>query len=195
MKTLCSKPNQDYLKDAIHRIKYIPGDIVETGVFQGGMMMIATKELLKQKIIRDIWLYDTYEGMPKPGPEDKKLDGSPMLGKHACTLGEVKGNLRSTKYPATKLHFIKGMIEETLEEENNRPHQISLLRLDTDFYSSTKAALEYLYPRLHKEGVLIIDDYNCWKGCQKAVNEYFRNKNIEITKIDKSAVEILVRTK
>ena len=76
--------------------------------------------------------------------------------------------------------FIKGKVEDTLLENNNLPKEISLLRLDTDFYESTKKELEVLYPRLVSGGVLIIDDYGHWKGSKRAVDEYFQlNKNFE----------------
>lgn len=189
MTTLCSLPNQEYLIESLHKIhtNQIPGDIVETGVFRGGMMMIAATTLLELGNIRDLWLYDTYQGMPEAGEHDQKLDGSPMLGKHVCTLGEVKGNMLSTGYPKEFIHYVKGNVEDTLP--SHLPEEISLLRLDTDFYTSTQASLENLFPRLHPEGILIIDDYHCWKGCQKAVKEYF--PSFEIIKIDKSAVEVI----
>jgi O-methyltransferase len=60
------------------------------------------------------------------------------------------------------------------------PEQIALLRLDTDWYESTKCELEILFPRLVKGGVIIIDDYGCWQGARKAVDEYFNKNNIAI---------------
>jgi hypothetical protein len=69
----------------------------------------------------------------------------------------------------------KGPVEKTLLNKKNLPKKISLLRLDTDFYESTKIELEILYPLLVKKGVLIIDDYGHWKGARKAVDEYFKN--------------------
>ena len=73
------------------------------------------------------------------------------------------------------LVFVKGKVEQTLEDEKNIPKKISLLRLDTDFYESTKKEMEILYPRLQNKGVLIIDDYGHWKGSKKAVDDYFKN--------------------
>ena len=73
------------------------------------------------------------------------------------------------------IKLIKGRVEETLLVLKNLPKKISILRLDTDFYSSTKVELNILYPRLVKGGVLIIDDYGFWKGARKAVDEYFKN--------------------
>lgn len=69
------------------------------------------------------------------------------------------------------LEFVIGPVEETLITKV--PERIALLRLDTDWYESTRAELEYLYPRLVVGGVLIVDDYGHWKGARKAVDEYF----------------------
>ena len=72
-----------------------------------------------------------------------------------------------------KFQFVKGKVENTLLKEENLPKKISFLRLDTDFYESTKKELEILFPRLEKKGILIVDDYGHWKGSKKAVDEYF----------------------
>jgi hypothetical protein len=69
-------------------------------------------------------------------------------------------------------------------EEKNLPEQISILRLDTDWYTSTKIELEVLYKKLVKGGILIIDDYGHWQGARKAVDEYFKNKNIWLHYVD-----------
>jgi hypothetical protein len=87
------------------------------------------------------------------------------------TFEETSNNILSTGYPIEKLHFVKGLVEDTLP--NNKIDKISLLRLDTDWYESTKIELEILFPKLVSGGILIIDDYGHWKGCQKAVDEYF----------------------
>ena len=75
-----------------------------------------------------------------------------------------------------KINFIKGPVEKTLIMKQNLPSKISVLRLDTDWYKSTKIELEILYPRLVKGGILIIDDYGYFEGARKAVDEYFIEK-------------------
>jgi hypothetical protein len=78
------------------------------------------------------------------------------------------------------------MVEDTLKIQSNLPNKISLLRLDTDLYESTKIELNILYPLLVENGVLIIDDYGDFPGCRKAVDEYFLDKNVLMTSVDKS---------
>jgi hypothetical protein len=70
-----------------------------------------------------------------------------------------------------RVHFIEAPVEESLPA--HAPEQIALLRLDTDWYASTRHELEHLYPRLVPGGVLIIDDYGHWEGARRAADEYF----------------------
>jgi hypothetical protein len=88
-----------------------------------------------------------------------------------ATLDEVKKNMKSTGYPEDKFKYIQGKVEETIPA--TVPEKIAVLRLDTDWYESTKHELEHLFPLLNKHGILIIDDYGFWKGSRKAVDEYF----------------------
>lgn len=170
----------------------IVGAIVECGVWRGGSMMAAALTLhrLGSKD-RDLYLFDTYEGMSEPTAEDISCDGliateefkrrKRFSGRSSwcyASLAEVRENLLSTGYNEALLHFVKGRVEETIPRE--APAEIALLRLDTDWFESTRHALEHLYPRLSHGGVLIIDDYGYWRGCRKAVDEYFRTRRIAV---------------
>ena len=166
----------------------IPGDLVECGVWKGGSAMIIVRTLLMMRETgKKIYLYDTYEGMSEPTEEDKKIS-SDNLAIHKwksqqkkqynewcfASLREVKNNLFSTGYPQKNLVFLKGKVENTIPKI--MPSKIALLRLDTDWYKSTKHELKYLFPVLAKRGVLILDDYGSWAGAKKAVDEYFKTK-------------------
>lgn len=94
-----------------------------------------------------------------------------------ASLEDVQENMKSTGYPAERIHFIKGPVEETIP--GRLPNRIAILRLDTDWYESTKHELIHLYPLLVPGGVLIIDDYGHWQGAQKAVDEYFAQAGIK----------------
>jgi O-methyltransferase len=176
----------------IHSVNYITkngisGDMCECGVWRGGSMMVIAKTLLAQgDTSRSLYLYDTFEGMSPPTAEDQNRDGKTAesllhlapkgtgIWCHA-TLEDVRANLLSTGYPADKIHFIKGKVEDTIPA--TLPQRLSLLRLDTDWYASTRHELEHLFPLLVAKGVLIIDDYGDWQGARKAVDEYFQQKN------------------
>jgi hypothetical protein len=95
--------------------------------------------------------------------------------------------MRATGYPEDKLHFVEGEVETTIPAA--APEQISLLRLDTDWYRSTLHELNHLYPKLVRRGALIIDDYGAYEGSRKATDEYFadRSNPIFLGRIDEAA--------
>ena len=161
------------------------GAFVECGVWRGGSMMAVALSLLRMGVAdRDLYLFDTFSGMPEPGAEDvpSPYDGySPRrrwrrqarLGRPwaGAPADQVRARLNSTGYPPERVHLVEGMVEDTLPDR--APERIALLRLDTDWYASTKHELEQLYPRLVEGGVLIVDDYGHYEGARRAVDEYF----------------------
>lgn len=161
----------------------LPGSIVECGVWRGGSMMVVARTLLALGVRRELWLYDTFEGMPQPSDVDVSWRGTSAADVLEATERErgfnvwciadeadVRANVSSTGYPLETVHFVRGKVEETIP--TRMPERIALLRLDTDWYESTRHELEHLYPRLVPGGVLIIDDYGYWRGARKAVDEY-----------------------
>lgn len=146
--------------------------------------MVAVAAMLRSlgDTSRRLFLYDTFEGMTEPTERDKNLQGVTAKSildldqrgtGYWCyaSLDDVKQNLGSTGYPVERFEFVVGPVEQTIPARI--PERIALLRLDTDWYESTRHELEHLYPRLSPFGVLIIDDYGFWKGARKAVDEYF----------------------
>lgn len=174
--------------------KRLDGAFVECGVWKGGSSMMIALTLKKLNILdRDIYLYDTFEGMSEPSEADKDLQGnaakqlletsSKDAGVWAySTLNEVKENMDRTGYPMERIHFVKGKVEDTIP--GIIPEQIALLRLDTDWYESTRHELVHLYPRLAETGALIIDDFGHWQGAKKAVLEYFEDQPVLMNRID-----------
>jgi O-methyltransferase len=174
----------------------IDGDIVECGVWLGGNIILS-RMVSPQRVC---WLYDTFTGMPEPGPEDFDLRGAPAsfhyqrrtadgIGWCAASASQVRECLDKTStFRADKIRFVEGDVEVTLLEERNLPERISVLRLDTDWYASTKVELEVLYPRLAPGGVLIIDDYGHWRGARKAVDDYFHGQSVEFETIDYTGI-------
>jgi predicted O-methyltransferase YrrM len=170
----------------------IPGSIVECGVWKGGSSMAAALALQAfEGAGRHLYLFDTFTGMTAPTEADVAFDGShaePVYMENRTPTGEcswcqagldeVKENMHSTGYPKDRIHFIPGPVESTLPE--HAPETIALLRLDTDWYESTRHELEHLYPRLSPGGVLIIDDYGHWEGARKAVDEYIAAHGLQL---------------
>lgn len=165
-----------------------PGHFVECGVWRGGSMMLIAYTLLRlASTDRDLWLYDTFDGMPPPTAEDvQEMSGrsaSEILAEHEKSGDDpfwgvapralVEENLHRTGYPAGRIRFIEGDVQTTIPAQ--APEQIALLRLDTDWYASTRHELRHLYPRIATGGVLIIDDYGYWRGARKATDEYLQS--------------------
>lgn len=163
----------------------VPGDFVECGVWRGGSMMLVALTLAALgSQDRALWLYDTFTGMTPPSGQDVQM----MSGRPASEIlaGQprsaddpfwgiagrptVQENLFSTGYTPGQIRLIEGDVRDTLP--SNAPATIALLRLDTDWYASTRHELEQLYPRVARGGVVIIDDYGYWSGARRATDEY-----------------------
>jgi len=181
----------------------VPGAIVECGVWRGGSMMAVAQTLVEIGITdRDLYLYDTFTGMPPATKVDRDWRGiSAQLYAElhqtrqtwwcGASSQEVMSNMMETGYPAERIHLVPGLVEDTIPKQV--PEEIALLRLDTDWYESTQHELEHLYPRLSSGGVVIVDDYGYWQGAQRAVDEYFRQRPVLLVRLD-SAARLLVKT-
>ena len=204
---ICSKYSMtgyDRIFFLIKAINYVNsnkvlGDFVECGVWKGGNLILFQKMISKFNLKKKIYAFDTFEGMTQPLEIDQMLNNGPMakdlmiqelkdknkMNIHCYSpLNEVINNFKKNTSNSKNLICVKGPVERTLKQKNKLPKKISILRLDTDFYESTKIELEVLFPLLEKNGILIIDDYGCWKGAKKAVDEYFLNKKFTMFKID-----------
>jgi O-methyltransferase len=176
----------DYVVEA-----QIPGAVVECGVWRGGSLMAAALRLLSHGVsTRDLFAFDTFAGMSRPTELDVDYLGKswrewdpPGRAEPEAELAEVRSRLLSTGYPRERLTFVAGDVAETLPAARS-PNEIALLRLDTDWYESTRVELLHLYPRLVPGGVLIVDDYGHYLGARAAVDEYFRGQRIFLQRID-----------
>jgi hypothetical protein len=166
----------------------VPGAIVECGVWRGGSMLACAHTLLRRgSIDRDLYLFDTFTGMSAPTDKDIRIEqgksASELMsatgpgplawnrpGRWVATLEDVKEGFAEIDYPEERVHFVVGQVEETVPEQ--APATIAVLRLDTDWYESTKHELDHLYERLSPGGVLIIDDYGTWQGSKEATDEF-----------------------
>ena len=183
----------------------VPGAIVECGVWRGGSMMAVALTLIRLgDTTRELYLFDTFEGMTQPGTQDVTPSGElagDILARSEATsniwaiasLEDVREALLGVGYPEERIHFVKGPVEATIP--GNAPEAIALLRLDTDWYSSTKHELVHLYPRLADAGVLIVDDYGHWQGARQAVDEYIAENGLQVllNRIDETG-RIAVKT-
>ncbi len=167
----------------------VPGAFVECGAWRGGSMMAVALTLLAEgDTSRDLYLFDTFTHMPPPGEADVRHDGVPAsvffdadieVPEHFTHLSAdaVRTAMVTTGYPAERIHLVEGLIEDTVPDR--APDEIALLRLDTDWYASTRHELEHLYPRVAPGGVLLIDDYGHYLGARRAVDEHFGTDRAE----------------
>ncbi len=204
--------NPEKLYAFIQAIRYIDrnevaGDIVECGVWRGGAIMAAALTLNQLNAPeRKFYLYDTFSGMTRPTGKDKPMPGTGKIdladvfektrtgedSSNWCfaTLDDVKRNLSKVPYDQSKFVLVEGKVEDTLHDV--LPGPTSILRLDTDWYESTKQEMNYLVPLLVPKGVLIVDDYYRWAGNKEAVDEYLEHHNIPIllTRVGNSAIGV-----
>jgi len=185
--------------DGFDAIRYIldnniDGSIVECGVEEGNFEAVCITELKQRNLTRDIYMFDTFSGLTAPGTNDYTSTETPFYkmtneevveewNKHVVTEGlnnwcycskeRVEARLNEFGYDQSKLHYVVGNVMETLAVPSNIPDQIALLRLDTDWYESSKFELQQLYSKVVSGGLIIFDDYHHWMGQKKAVDEFF----------------------
>lgn len=194
--TMVSPERMMATADAVEHVvrRGVPGALVECGVWRGGSVLAMIRTLQRLGVAdRDVFLCDTFRGMTAPSAEDTSDFDPPaeetfeqatatgdrawsgLFGEQVFGLDQVHALIDDSGYPADRVHFVVGDVLETLPD--GAPDEIAVLRLDTDWYDSTRHELECLYPRLGRGGVLIIDDYGHWQGAKKAFDDYFDSRD------------------
>jgi hypothetical protein len=183
----------------------IPGAFVECGVWKGGCMgLMALANLRYGTARRDLHLFDAFTEICEP---DEAIDGNRAVQEvrdwtHGAggTAGRLKplsgfydafggpGTLeenrmlleRHIQYDARRIHYHKGWFQNTLPKDAAGVGAIAILRLDGDWYASTKTCLEHLYDQVVPSGFVIIDDYDTYDGCRKAVEEFLATRGLRV---------------
>jgi len=162
----------------------LEGAFVECGVWKGGCIATMAWVVRQANSNRSIWLFDSFEGLPEP----TELDGpraQEYVGRFAASVKDVEGILFSRlKINRDSVHIVKGWFQDTLPAFKDEIGPIAILRLDGDWYESTKCCLEHLYEQVVPGGYVIIDDYGCWGGCRIATDEFLENTGLELQVID-----------
>jgi hypothetical protein len=154
---------------------------------------------MKNNSVRDIYLFDTFGGLVEPTEYDytckdakiyqmnkdevyktwkNQVINEKVNGWCYTPLDKVKQRLNSTGYPENNLHYVVGDVMETLKDKTAIPEKISILRLDTDWYESSKYELEKMYDNVVRGGIIIFDDYYHWDGQRRATDDFFKSRNI-----------------
>ena len=162
----------------------VPGDLVECGVHMGGSVMLMEHLLLSDKATRRLFALDTFTGFVR---RTEDLDVDMRTGTAACLIDQAvdytagsTANMESVGFKG--LRVIKGDVLETIP--TLKIDRISLLRLDTDTYDTTKFELEQLYDRVSPGGVIIVDDYGYTIGCKKAVDDFIVGRKVMLQRIN-----------
>ena len=166
----------------------LPGDVVECGVFKGASFVrfAAFRELLNNRFARKLVGFDTFGDFPETNFEEdiKYRENFVQTSGIPITVNQLNQVL-DHKGVNTNIHLVKGDVTKTVPayiEEN--PHmKIALLNLDTDVYEPAVTILEHFYPRIVKGGVCILDDYNVFPGETKAIDDYFKDKDVIVKKL------------
>jgi O-methyltransferase len=181
----------DHLQRCIEAIVAdgVEGDLIETGVWRGGASIFMRGVLASLDAHRDVWVADSFEGLPKSKPEQYPSDAGSdehfVFEYLAVSEDRVRGAFERYGLLDDSVHFLKGWFSESLPPLRGN-HTWSLLRLDGDMYESTIVALESLYPDLSPGGFVVIDDYGAIPQCREAVHDYRQANGIDdpIEKID-----------
>jgi hypothetical protein len=181
--------------------KNIPGAFVECGTFTGGASAFALRSILRNEPNREprpYYGFDSFAGMPQPTVQDGSRAISWMYGKDAEREGTSKAGgelvgsdvnfadysaclryLQGTGYPSGKITLVKGWFQDTLPGYRGKIGEIAILRIDGDFYESTKVPLENLFDSVVSGGIVVLDDYGGFSGSQKAVDEFLSARRID----------------
>ena len=178
--TMCGNARLRGLHRALRYVvsRDIPGDVVECGAARGGSAALMALTLRQLKSQRKIWVFDTFEGLPAPTPQDPDFELADLFtGTCVGTLDEVRGLFKRLGV-ADNVAFVKGLFQETLPV--TPVSTIAVLHIDGDWYESVKTCLECFYDKVVPGGVIQLDDYGYWEGARKAVREFLDQRKIEV---------------
>jgi O-methyltransferase len=157
----------------------LPGDIVECGVWNGGASAMMAFACLNTEVPRHriSWLFDSFEGLPPPGPKDGKTENKYFF------YGMCKGSVQSVEKVFGKLclsldnvRIVKGWFDTTLTSA--AVDRIAVLHIDADWYDSVKYVLETFYEKVVPGGFVVLDDFGYWDGCNRALEDFISQRNL-----------------
>jgi hypothetical protein len=182
--------------------RQVPGIIIEAGSARGGSGLVLAAS---RQQARAVYLYDTFEGIPPP----TEADGQQALRRFEEIRSGRAGGIRKQAYYGYECNLLdrvrQSFAEYGMPIENSQiflvpglyqealypPDQVALAHLDCDWYESVKVCLERVVPRLAPGGRIVIDDYDYWVGCKRAVDEYFVNKRDEFEFVKRRCLHVI----
>ncbi|UCC95481.1 MAG: hypothetical protein JSW40_01710 [Candidatus Omnitrophota bacterium] len=166
-----------YILAFLHKSLKLEGDVCEFGVAQGATSALLANEIRTSE--KNLWLFDSFKGLPKPDKKDLLINDIFNLGSMeryegmmSCPVDEVKSRLQDISFPFSKVKIIPGFIEESINYKN-LPAKICFAYLDLDFYKPTLIVLRFLDKHLSNDGFIVVDDYGWFSsGVKTAVDEF-----------------------
>jgi lipopolysaccharide transport system ATP-binding protein len=171
--TLCSRDRLENIAQLSAQLnkQNVPGDFVECGTYKGGSAALLSRFLNSE---RQLWLYDSFQGMPPTSAKDGK-DAADWVGKCAAEISDVKEILGYVSAPLEKCHIKPGWFQETFQQP--LPEQVALLHCDADWYESVILVLNTFYDRIPRGGCIVLDDFGYWEGCREAFYEFCKQRD------------------
>ena len=158
-------------------IRSVPGDVVECGVYNGGSAALMASICTQSPLNRNIWLFDSFEGLPDP--TDRDGDEAQTCGWWCHgDLSKVKTILQKLCVPESRVCIVKGWFQDTFPSA--RIQDIALLHIDADWYESVKLCLQKFYDSVQPGGFIAIDDYGHWEGCRRATDEFLKERSLDV---------------
>jgi len=160
----------------------VPGAVVECGTWRGGSLALLDWMLRRRGDARELWAFDSFEGLPKPGEREPfRARRGFFAGWCSATEDDVRRAVATAGGDPDRVHLVRGWIDETLSRTDTGP--IALLNVDVDWYDSVRTALRLMFDRISPGGVVNVDDYGRWRGCDEAVHDFLRERGLPITLI------------
>lgn len=178
--SMMSYPRLKGIYDAVGDVlrREIAGDLVECGTARGGCAALMGLTCRQRGQPREMWVFDTFEGLPPPSPADPDYElARTSVGTCRGDFSEVRGLLERLGV-LEGAHLVKGLFQDTVPTAGVR--QVALLHLDGDWYESTRVCLEHLYDKVTPGGIIQVDDYGHWAGARKALHEFFDQRRIQV---------------
>lgn len=159
-------------------LNHVPGDVVQCGVWNGGSGALMAFAVMQSDLRREIWLFDSFQGMPRPTEKDGHSPQGWWTNPYFVGDPEkVRDILQKLYIPNDRVHIVKGWFQDTIP--STPISQISLLHIDADWYESVKLCLEYFYDRVSSGGFMVFDDYGLF-GCKEAVDEFIAKRHLKV---------------
>ena len=181
--TMVTNKNLMTLYSLVQRVnsRNVVGDIVECGVWNGGsaaIMGLANATDRKNPIARSIWLFDSFQGLPQATEKDGTIERrNHFEGWNKGDVSKVKQAFTKIGVSLDRVEIIPGWFNDTLKTA--AIEQIAILHIDADWYDSVKLVLDVFYDKVVPGGFIILNDYNTWEGCNKALHDFLTERHLE----------------